>query len=173
VAGVEADTGVRPPLGAYDEWVNDSVANVRGWSREFDVVVCADVLEHLEDPAGVLARVRRWLSPGGALFVSLPNVANVAVRLSLLAGRFEYAEAGILDRTHLRFFTRRSARRLVEGAGFRIRSLRATPIPAELAIPLLRRFPFRRPARALFSATAALWPTLFGYQFVIEAVPAG
>jgi SAM-dependent methyltransferase len=153
--------------------VNDSVANVHGWSRTFDVVVCADVLEHLEDPAAVLARVRKWLSPGGLLLVSLPNVANVAVRLSLLAGRFEYAEAGILDRTHLRFFTRRSARRLVEAAGFRIRRLRPTPIPAELAIPLLRRPPLRGPARAFFAGTAALWPTLFGYQFVIEAEPSG
>ncbi len=152
--------------------MSDSLANVHGWNRTFDVVVCADVLEHLEDPAAVLARVRRWLSPGGVLFVSLPNVANVAVRFALLAGRFEYAEAGILDRTHLRFFTRRSARRLVEGTGFRIRRLRATPIPAELAIPLLRRAPLRAATRAFCSATAALWPTLFGYQFVIEAEPA-
>jgi len=149
------------------------MANVHDWSRSFDVVVCADVLEHLENPAPVLARVRRWLSPVGVLFVSLPNVANVAVRLSLLAGRFEYADAGILDRTHLRFCALRSARRLVEDAGFRIRRLRATPIPAELAIPLLRRAPFRGPVRAFFSAAAALWPTLFGYQFVIEAEPAG
>ena len=160
---------MRPPLGAYDEWVSDSVANVESWSRTFDVVVCADVLEHLDDPAAVLARVRRWLSPRGVLFVSLPNVANVAIRLALLAGRFEYAEAGILDRTHLRFFTRRSARRLVENAGFRIRRLHPTPIPAELAIPVLRRAPLRAPARALFSAAASVWPTLFGYQFVIEA----
>ncbi len=172
MAGVEPDPGVRPPLGAYDEWVTDSVANIEGWSRSFDVVVCADVLEHLADPAAVLARVRRWISPRGVLFVSLPNVANVAVRLALAAGRFEYADAGILDRTHLRFFTRRSARRLVEEAGFRIRRLRPTPIPAELAVPLFRVAPFRGAARALFSAAAALRPTLFGYQFVIEAEPA-
>jgi 2-polyprenyl-3-methyl-5-hydroxy-6-metoxy-1,4-benzoquinol methylase len=151
--------------------VSDSVTNVEGWSRTFDVVVCADVLEHLEEPAAVLARVRSWISPGGALFVSLPNVANVAVRLALLAGRFEYAEAGILDRTHLRFFTRRSARRLVEEAGFRIRRLRPTPIPAELALPILGRGPLRGLVRAFFSAAAAAWPTLFGYQFVIEAEP--
>jgi SAM-dependent methyltransferase len=172
VAGVEADPAVRPPAGLYDEWVTDSLSADLSWSRRFDVVVCADVLEHLPDPAAVLARVRRWIAPGGLLLVSLPNVANVAVRLSLLAGRFEYAETGILDRTHLRFYTRRSARRLVENAGFRIRAARATPIPAELAIPLLARPPFRAPARALAAAAAAAWPTLFGYQFVVEAEPA-
>jgi len=120
----------------------------------------------------VLARVRGWIAPGGVLFVSLPNVANAAIRLSLLAGRFEYADAGILDRTHLRFFTRRTARRLVEDAGFRIRRVQATPVPAELAVALLRRAPFRALSRALFAAAAALRPTLFGYQFVIEAEPA-
>ena len=169
MAGLEADPAVRPPAGVYDEWITDSLSADRSWSRPFDVVVCADVLEHLPEPDAVLARIRRWMAPDGVLLVSLPNVANVAVRLALLAGRFEYAETGILDRTHLRFYTRRSARRLVENAGFRIRSARATPIPAELAIPLLARPPLRAPARAIAAAAAAAWPTLFGYQFVLEA----
>jgi SAM-dependent methyltransferase len=172
VAGVEHDPAVRPPIGAYDEWVVGSVDGVESWSRTFDVVVCADVLEHLPDPKSVLARARSWIVPGGRLFVSLPNVANVAVRLSLLAGRFEYADRGILDRTHLRFFTRRSARRLVEDAGFRIVRIRPTPIPAELAVALLRRPPLRGVSRALFRVAARAWPTLFGYQFLIEAEPA-
>lgn len=172
VAGVEQDAAVRPPIGAYDEWVVDSVAGVESWSRTFDAVVCADVLEHLPDPVPVLARVRSWISPGGRLFVSVPNVANVAVRLSLLAGRFEYADRGILDRTHLRFFTRRSARRLVEGAGFRIVRILPTPIPAELAFAPLRRPPLRGVSRGLFRLAARVWPTLFGYQFLIEAEPA-
>ena len=171
VAGVEPDPAVRPPLGGYDEWVVDPVASVESWNRPFDDVVCADVLEHLPDPSAVLQRVRGWIAPGGRLYVSLPNVANAAVRLSLLAGRFEYADAGILDRTHLRFFTRRTARRLVEEAGFRIGGVRPTPIPAELAVPLLRRPPLRWLSRAFFAAAARAWPTLFGYQFVIEARP--
>lgn len=171
VAGVEADPSARPPLGAYDEWVTESVAGDLAWSRRFDVVVCADVLEHVPDPAAVLARVRGWIAPDGLLLVSLPNVANLAVRLSLLAGRFEYADAGLLDRTHLRFYTRRSALRLVEGAGFRVSRIRATAVPAELALPILGRAPLRAPSRALLSGAARLWPTLFGYQFVIEAGP--
>lgn len=84
----------------------------------FDVVLAADVLEHLRDPARTLGFLRRYLRPGGRLIVSLPNVAHVTVRLSLLCGRFAYTETGLLDRTHIRFFTFRSALDLVEEAGF-------------------------------------------------------
>jgi len=136
------------------------------------VIVCADVLEHLADPARILASVREWLAPGGVLLVSVPNVANAAVRLSLLAGRFEYAEKGILDRTHLRFFTRKSGKTLIEKAGFRVVRIRATPVPAELALPVLGRSPLRPLSRGLASAAARVWPTLFGYQFLYDARPA-
>jgi hypothetical protein len=99
----------------------------------------------------------------------VPNVANVTVRAALLAGRFPYAERGILDRTHLRFYTRRSARELIAQAGFRIRRMAATAMPLELAVPALGRAPLRRPTRGLASAAARVWPTLFGYQVVLEA----
>jgi 2-polyprenyl-3-methyl-5-hydroxy-6-metoxy-1,4-benzoquinol methylase len=84
----------------------------------FGVVVIGDVLEHLADPWGALRFVRGLLAPGGIVVVSIPNVAAWPVRLDLLRGSFDYAEFGILDRTHLRFFTRASARALVRDAGF-------------------------------------------------------
>ena len=140
-----------------------------GWDAPFDVVVCADVLEHLPRPEELLEQIRGWLAPGGTLLVSLPNVANVTVRAGLLLGRFPYAEKGILDRTHLRFYTRRSARELLERAGFRIRSVDATAMPYELAISAFGRPPLSGPVRAFASGTARLWPTMFGYQFVIES----
>ncbi len=138
-------------------------------AQPFDAVVCADVLEHLARPEDLLARIHGWLRPGGTLFVSLPNVANVTVRAALLLGRFSYAERGILDRTHLRFYTRRSAEALLTGAGFRVRDVEATAMPYELAAPFLSEAPWRFPVRAFASASARVWPTLFGYQFVIEA----
>jgi len=136
------------------------------------VVVCADVLEHLSDPASLLASARRWIAPQGLLLVSIPNVANLAIRLSLAAGRFEYTDTGILDRTHLRFFTRESANRLIDAAGFRVTKIRATAVPAELAVPVLSRAPLRGPSRGFFTAAARVWPTLFGYQFLFDARPA-
>jgi 2-polyprenyl-3-methyl-5-hydroxy-6-metoxy-1,4-benzoquinol methylase len=75
----------------------------------FDVVLCADVLEHLRDPGAALARLRPFLvAPAGRLVLTTPNVANWAMRLSLAAGRWRYTDRGLLDRTHVHFFTRRS-----------------------------------------------------------------
>jgi 2-polyprenyl-3-methyl-5-hydroxy-6-metoxy-1,4-benzoquinol methylase len=171
VAGVEADVSTPPPPGVYHRWVAGAADPAAVWERSFDAIVFADVLEHLGDPAPMLLAARRWIAPGGLLLVSLPNVANVTVRISLLAGRFEYADRGILDRTHLRFFTRRSARRAIEAAGFRIARVRATPVPAELALPALGRPPWSVAVRAMASGAARILPTLFGYQFVFFAHP--
>jgi len=86
-----------------------------------DVLLCLDVLEHLVDPWRTLVRLARLLRPGGVIVASIPNVRNYKVTLPLLfRGRFDYVESGILDRTHLRFFTRESARALIESTGARI-----------------------------------------------------
>ena len=125
LAGVEPDPGLSGHArDGYDDWHQADAFSAGPWSQPFDAVVCADVLEHLARPEDLLARIHGWLRPGGTLLVSLPNVANVTVRAGLLLGRFPYAERGILDRTHLRFYTRRSARDLLTGAGFRVRERR-------------------------------------------------
>jgi SAM-dependent methyltransferase len=170
LAGVEPDGAL--PLAfreGYDDWRPTDALAAGSWETPFDVVVCADVLEHLPHPEELLARVRTWLRPGGTLLVSVPNVANLTVRLALLTGRFPYAERGILDRTHLRFYTRGSARALIESGGFRVRAVAATAMPYELAVKALGRAPLAGPVRGFASSSARLWPTLFGYQFVIEA----
>jgi len=86
----------------------------------FDVITFGDVLEHLVTPGEVLRKSRDYLGPDGYVLISLPNVAHYRVRLALLQGRFDYEEQGILDRTHLRFFTLRNARRMIEDAGFEV-----------------------------------------------------
>ena len=85
----------------------------------FDVITFADVLEHLRDPAAALRHLRRWLSDSGRIVCSIPNVRHESVLLPLLVdGRWDYLDAGILDRTHLRFFTVDSMLRLLREAGF-------------------------------------------------------
>lgn len=90
----------------------------------FDCLIYADVLEHLVDPWAVLARHRELIAPGGTLLVSLPNVQFVGVLVDLLRGRWEYRARGVMDRTHLRFWTRRSALALLAGAGYEVTGLR-------------------------------------------------
>ena len=88
----------------------------------FDYIICADVLEHLSDPWEILADLAMFLRPGGRLVVSLPNVQHWSVWLPLiLKGRFEYCDAGgIMDRTHLRFFTRSTSKKLITQSNLQV-----------------------------------------------------
>lgn len=172
LAGIELDPGAALEGAAYfdDPVVDDVVHGLAGpWREPFDVIVAGDVLEHLPEPDRALELLRPLLSPGGLLLVSLPNVANVTVRFGLLAGRFPPADRGILDRTHLRFYTRRTGRELLERNGFRVERETPTAMPVELALPALGRPPLSSAVRAGTRLLAAAWPGMFAYQFVYEA----
>jgi 2-polyprenyl-3-methyl-5-hydroxy-6-metoxy-1,4-benzoquinol methylase len=108
-----------------------------------DVIICADVLEHLRDPWTILAWLRTLLAPGGRAVISVPNIAHWTTRRALLHGRFDYTNYGLLDRTHLRFFTRASAAELAHRAGFAVRAerLAGAPLPLESRVPALGRVP--------------------------------
>jgi len=95
----------------------------------YDVAVFGDVLEHLRDPWRVLRTAQKILNPDGYIVASIPNIAHGAIRLALLEGRFEYRQLGILDNTHLRFFTRQSLYKLFEDTGFFIDSIAYTTLP--------------------------------------------
>jgi 2-polyprenyl-3-methyl-5-hydroxy-6-metoxy-1,4-benzoquinol methylase len=96
--------------------------------RTFDLVLLGDVLEHTRDPLAVLARLMPYVEEEGRVVVSLPNIAAWTVRANLLRGRFDYEPSGILDRTHLRFFTRRTAAELVRAAGLEVLSVDQNPM---------------------------------------------
>jgi 2-polyprenyl-3-methyl-5-hydroxy-6-metoxy-1,4-benzoquinol methylase len=134
----------------------------------YDAVVLADVLEHLPDPGTALTRLVRLQAHGCLFIISVPNVANLWIRLSLLMGHFNYAERGILDRTHLRFYTRRSLAGMIKAAGLEIISIKAMPFPLELLSPFFVSKPGRLLHAALTWLTSIL-PTLLGYQFILEA----
>jgi O-antigen biosynthesis protein len=94
----------------------DYAAELAG--EEFDVVLFADVLEHLKEPGDVLRRIRPFVAENGVVIASIPNIAHGSVRLALLGGEFRYRESGLLDDTHLRFFTRASIQDLFEETGY-------------------------------------------------------
>jgi len=100
-------------------------------NNEYKLVVCADVLEHTPNPVGVLKRLREAATSDGTFIISVPNVAHVAVRTMLLFGYFPKMERGILDRTHLQFFTKDTAREMLNAAGLELREMRATGVPLD------------------------------------------
>jgi 2-polyprenyl-3-methyl-5-hydroxy-6-metoxy-1,4-benzoquinol methylase len=126
----------------------------------FDAIVCGDFIEHLRDPQAFLVRIRPFLAPNGTLVLSTPNIANWAMRLGLLFGRFRYTEWGILDRTHSHLFTRKTLTKCLEGAGYRVTDFDYTvPVPV-LSTPRVE---------AIAHAIGRLRPSLFAYQFVVAA----
>jgi len=132
----------------------------------FDAIVYGDVLEHLSDPLPALVALNRSLAPGGRILVSVPNVAHLWVRLSLLLGRWDYADRGILDRTHVRFFTRRSFTRFLGDAGLEIEELVATPAPLPLVVPTRFHGGVLDAVHRLSAGAARLWKGGLAYQFV-------
>ncbi|MFN2441847.1 MAG: class I SAM-dependent methyltransferase [Thermoanaerobaculia bacterium] len=133
-----------------------------------DAIVMADVLEHMKYPGRLLDKALDGMNQGGRVFISVPNVANLAIRASVLVGRFEYSDRGILDATHLRFYTRRTARRELEGAGLTILAERASIVPIRLVFPFVPGPILSLLERILIGLTR-MWPSLLGYQFIFVA----
>ncbi|NJK89635.1 MAG: methyltransferase domain-containing protein [Myxococcales bacterium] len=174
VVGVDRKVG---PLAVRSTSRTYETALEEPWEPEergFDVIVFADVLEHLRDTS-ILARARDWLGPRGRIIASTGNVALWFMRLSLLLGRFEYSPRGILDETHVRLYTRSTFRRLVTRAGYHIESEDFTPIPLHKVLQGTRGAP-----RALLGPLAHVgeivnhrfakwWPEWNAYQLILEA----
>jgi 2-polyprenyl-3-methyl-5-hydroxy-6-metoxy-1,4-benzoquinol methylase len=136
----------------------------------YDVVLAADVLEHLREPERLLRDARRALRPGGSLIVCVPNIGHWYPRFRTALGRFDYDQRGPLDRGHLRFFTRRGIKRLLKREGFELRRVEPVGLPFDVAGVEVGR---GRWMRRLDALTLSAWPTLFGYQFILEAEPSG
>jgi 2-polyprenyl-3-methyl-5-hydroxy-6-metoxy-1,4-benzoquinol methylase len=171
VVGVELDAEAAQLAAAHAERVLvgdaeelDLEAELGG--ERFDAIVFADVLEHLRDPAALLRRVRPLVADNGVVIASIPNVAHASVRLALLGGSFRYRNQGLLDQTHLRFFTREGVQDLFESSGFVITQWQRRRLEVEeTEIPVPRGIP----------DSARTWvtgdPEATTYQFVVCAVP--
>ena len=136
IVGIEPDTGdAAEAARSYDRVLAARLEEVtEDFSGEFDAVLFGDVLEHLVEPSAALLQVRPWLSPSGVVVASLPNVGHWSVIADLLAGRFDYVPYSILSGTHLRFFTRATARDLFEACGYRVTSVTTVDFPVPPAL---------------------------------------
>ena len=148
----------------YDE-VHAEIESLEG--RQFDTIILLDVLEHMSDPFGFLKQVQRILAPGGRVIISVPNVAHWSVRFPLFfLGRFEYRSRGILDRTHLQFFSRRRFHEMCSSLSeCSVEESSASIEPVELVLP---RWAVNNPLFAMLSrvrvALANALPGLMAYQ---------
>lgn len=122
----------------------------------FDVIIFADVLEHLKRPDEVLKKTKPYLKDNGYLLASIPNVAFLSVRLNLLFGNFDYTEYGLLDKSHLRFFTLKTVKKLIEEQGYSITHL-------EGYNQVKARYSFIKPLGRFLQS-------LFASDFIIKAV---
>src|SRR5712691_2970676 len=175
LAGIEIDPGAaekaRPH---YDQVIVGSIDDPAVWNQlrlRVDAMIFGDVLEHTADPVMVLAMARPKLSDDGVIEGSIPNIGHFKVRMRLLLGKFEYEDWGIMDRTHLRFFTLKTAQEMLRQAGFTVvhrEGVQGYPLPEGLnrAARLWARS--KRRLRALLTG---LRPTVFANQFILVAVP--
>lgn len=131
----------------------------------FDVVICADVLEHLRRPEDLLAQLPRVLVPRGAVIASVPNFGHWYSRGRTALGLFDYDQRGILDHGHVRFFTRRSFERLTQRSGLTTLRRHTTGLPLDALTSAPQR-PLTRAVRAADRLAVAVRPTLFGYQLI-------
>jgi 2-polyprenyl-3-methyl-5-hydroxy-6-metoxy-1,4-benzoquinol methylase len=132
----------------------------------YDCVICSHVLEHICWPEKLLRDIRERLSPSGLLVVALPNVFFYKNRWNLIRGRFNYEESGLMDNTHFRWYSFRSAQALLGSAGFDILGAEAD---GSFPIPFRRRLFSHSVTRLVDAWAAAAFPGLFGYQMVFTA----
>jgi 2-polyprenyl-3-methyl-5-hydroxy-6-metoxy-1,4-benzoquinol methylase len=128
VTGIEVNPEAAAKARLYCQRVICGDAEKLDYAKEldgerFDVVLFADVLEHLKDPSALLRRIRDFIESDGYVVASIPNIGHAAVVLELLAGRFAYRPFGLLDNTHIRFFNRRSIYETFEATGYVIEEL--------------------------------------------------
>jgi SAM-dependent methyltransferase len=133
-------------------------------ARSFDVLLLSHVLEHLNSPGHALTRLARWLRPGGWVLAAVPNMAFWRVRARILAGDWKRDDTGFLDRTHLHFWSYRTAHEVFEGTPFVLKRV----VAGELAIPL---WPLRAlapgVAHAIDDAIGGIWPNLAAGQVLM------
>ena len=126
------------------------------YENYFDIIIFADILEHLGEPSDVLERFKKYLKDDGSLIISLPNISNWKIRLQMLLGNFDYNEYGILDNGHIRFFNEKTMKKMINNSGYEISKF-------DLTVGDVKRF------SNISHHIGMIWPNLFAFQFLIIA----
>lgn len=150
----------------YQEDLNKGLPEKIKSGEKFDYILMLDILEHLYNYENILTESKKLLRSDGKIILSLPNIANVYVRLSLLFGRFTYGDKGILDKTHLRFFTYGSIKKLLKTHNLEIIKKNVTPIPIIEVLPNLLKNNVGKILNFLLYIITVPFKRFFGYQFI-------
>jgi len=129
-------------------------------NEKFDIIIFGDILEHLRYPEDILKKYSQLLNEDGLIIASIPNVASIKVRLKLLFGNWNYKLGGILDKTHLRFFTKKTIKELFENSGYKIIKMDSTPGFI---------FKYSNILKKMAEFLCKIYPKLFALQFIITA----
>lgn len=167
VFGIDSDKeAVRAARYWYKRVILGDLENPYSLSIErqnFDFILCMDVIEHLVNRENFLTWTRRLLKSKGKFIISTPNIAHISIRLGLFLGDFTYGEFGIMDKTHVHFFTKKSLCALIYKCGYKIDQFR---VSADLGqLPLVGRF-LRHLPKTWQSIITNLFPTVLGVQFI-------
>ncbi|MBF0367047.1 MAG: methyltransferase domain-containing protein [Oligoflexia bacterium] len=160
---------VRAPFKEYHQIdLEHSKSMHHYFERNFDVVILADVLEHVRGARALLESAKCFAKSDGKIIISVPNIAIWIYRLSLLLGRFNYGPKGTLDETHVRFYTLATFKQLLDRAGLEVISLRGTSLPFEVVFESSGKSKLLRLLDYCYYQLVLLFPTLFAYQFIAE-----
>lgn len=138
--------------------------NIKG---KYDIIILGDVIEHLPEPEKILKDIKKNLNENGYILVSVPNIGNIYARLKVLFGNFNYEEKGIFDKTHLRFFTLKSFKKLLNNSGYSIIKMEYTPIPVYIIFPNTSQY-LLKVINSLFNIINKLYPKMFAYQLIAK-----
>lgn len=138
--------------------------------RKFDRIILADTLEHLKDPPETLSRLVKYLKVDGTMIISVPNIAFLTNRILLLLGKFDYTDYGIMDRSHLRFFTRKTLTAMIKSSGLKIVNFDYVANFTQLPLFMQTIYPIVQGKdwfRRLEYKIAGLWKDALAVQFVV------
>lgn len=169
LVAVEVDKNTREILRSKYQSVVSSVSELEE-NVKFDYILLLDVLEHMEDPFAFLLNLQKYAHKETQFLISLPNVAHWSVRLPLLFGIFDYYDRGIMDKTHLQFFTRKRSRELINYGQLEILSENSTIEPIEFVLPKsFSQNPIFNLVSKIRHNLAKILPGFFAYQHLIHA----
>lgn len=150
--------------------INDTIEHsVKIISKKYDVILLADVIEHLHNPSKEIALLKNFLKTDGYFLLSVPNVAHLYVRLCLLFGVFKYTDRGILDKTHVTFYTKKSLLNFLIKSDLSPKIIGVTPVPFELFFKNKTILKFIKFFLYVIYLITLIRPSLFGYQFIVKA----